>query len=268
MLNKILNKKFRLNKVFYDKNGYLILNNIIPKKNINKLSAELEKKVKNQSIKGKRGLSEPGVNKSLVHSLHRNLVVKNLCEDQNWFQFYCKTLLNTKEFIVWNAKSNLKRRWHGSVEYFHQDFQYWKEYGFISSDMMSCMIFLDDHSHLNGGMWIFPGSHKKSYNHEKFLNINSLQKNLISMRELDNLAKKKKPLSLNVKAGSCIFFHCKLIHGSSHNISHKDRRIILYQLSRSKDYDHKKILKTNNKNIKNRMFFEKKEILKRLNKYK
>ena len=44
--------------------------------------------------------------------------------------------------------------------------------------MLSCMIFINNHSHLNGGMWIFPKSHNKHYKHEKFLNINSLQKTL------------------------------------------------------------------------------------------
>ena len=59
------------------------------------------------------------------------------------------TFLNTNSVSVWSAKSNLKKRWNGSVEYFHQDFIYWRELGFRSSKMLNCMIFIDDHSHTN-----------------------------------------------------------------------------------------------------------------------
>ena len=128
------------------------------------------------------------------------------------------------------------------------------------------MIFVDDHKHLNGGLWIFPGTHKKFYKHKKFININSLQKNLIPIETLDKLEKKQKAISLNSKAGSCIFFHCNLIHGSSHNISPKDRRIILYQISTSKEYDEKLITKINIQNVKKRKKFEKNQLLKRLSK--
>lgn len=260
-------KNFFKNINFYKKNGYLILDNIIKKKELNVLSLELEKAAKKQKNKNSRGLSEPGVTKSLVHSLHLNQKIKKICEDKKWFQDYSKKILNTNEIAVWNAKSNLKRRWHGSVEYYHQDFQYWKGYGFKSSNMMSCMIFVDDHKHLNGGMWVFKGSHKNFYKHEKFININSLQKNLIPSKYLDKLSKKYEPIPLDIKAGSCLFFHCKLIHGSAHNISPFDRRIILYQMSTKKDYKPNHINKVNFKNQKKRMLFEKKEILKNLKQY-
>ena len=80
--------------------------------------------------------------------------------------------------------------------------------------------------------------------------------------------KNKNPISINSKAGSCIFFHCNLIHGSSHNISPLDRRIILYQVSTVKEYDEKYIKKINKKNILNRKKYEKIELEKRLRKIK
>lgn len=263
----MLNNKMLKNLKFYEKNGYLILNNVISKKNLKLISKELEQEALKQKNNNAKGLSEPGVKKSLVHSLHLNPKIKKICEEQDWFQNYSKKLLKSKEIAVWNAKSNLKRRWHGSVEYYHQDFEYWSGYGFKSSNMMSCMIFVDDHKHLNGGMWIFKGSHKYRYKHEKFMNINLLQKNLIPMKILDKLSKKYEPISLNIKAGSCLFFHCKLIHGSAHNISPYDRRMILYQMSRKQDYNAEHIGKVNFKNQLKRRKFEKKSILKTLRDY-
>jgi ectoine hydroxylase-related dioxygenase (phytanoyl-CoA dioxygenase family) len=84
---------------------------------------------------------------------------------------------------------------------------------------------------------------------------------------MDKLSKNYPAVQLNIKAGSCLFFHCRLIHGSSHNISPIDRRIILYQLSTKKNYNPALIDKVNLKNNLSRKIFEKKEILKILKSY-
>ncbi len=248
---------------FYKKNGFLIINNVLSTKDIKKISYRLNYLTKIQKTKG-RGLNEPGVDKSLLYNLHKDKVLKKLIENKKWFHQITRSILGSDRFKVWNAKSNIKSRWHGSAEYYHQDFAYWSGYGFKSSNMISCMFFVDDHKHYNGGMWVFPGSHKKLYKHEKFININSLQKNLIPKKILDNLSKKNKPIALDQNAGSCIFFDCKLIHGSAHNISPIDRRIILYQISTEKDYDFEYISRVNKKNSIIRKKFEKKELKERL----
>ncbi len=250
---------------FYNKNGFFIIKNLIKKSDIDKISLRLNFLSKNQK-NIRRGLSEPGVKTSLIYNLHNDSLLKKIIEENNLFKSTIKTILKSDDYKIWNAKSNIKKRWHGSAEYYHQDFAYWKGYGFKSTNMMSCMIFVDDHKHLNGGMWIFPGTHKKLYKHEKFININSLQKNLIPQKTLDKLRKKKSPISLDNKAGSCIFFHCNLIHGSAHNISPQDRKIILYQISTLKEYDEKLIKRVNKNNVLKRKKFEKKQLQIRMSK--
>lgn len=252
-------------KKFYKENGYYVLNDFLSNQEIKKVSNKLNH-LKLIQKKVRRGLNEPGVDTSLLYNLHKDKLLKKIIEENKNFKNILQNLLDG-DYKIWNAKSNLKSRWHGSAEYYHQDFAYWKGYGFKSTKMLSCMIFVDDHKHLNGGLWIFPGTHKKFYKHKKFININSLQKNLIPTETLDKLEKKQKSISINSKSGSCIFFHCKLIHGSSHNISSKDRRIILYQISNSKEYDEKLITKINLQNVKERKKFEKNQLLKRLSKF-
>ena len=39
-----------------------------------------------------------------------------------------KKLINSKSIYCWYAKSNLKRKWHGSAEYYHQDYTYDKDF--------------------------------------------------------------------------------------------------------------------------------------------
>ncbi len=247
----------------FNKYGYVIIRNVLQKKDINIINKRLEFLAKKQ--KDGRGLSEPGFKKALIHSLHKDKVFERVIEKKRWFQSSAKTLLNSNKIICWNAKSNLKNRWKGSVEYFHQDYIYWKGLGFKSSNLLNCMIFLDDHAHLNGGLWIFPSSHKKLFKHTKFMNINSLQKYFIDPNMLDKIFKRCKPISLNEKKGSCIFFHSLLIHGSAHNISPSDRKILLYDMSSEQDFLKANIEKIVSFNRKARMKYEKRELLKRIN---
>ena len=254
----------------YQENGYLILKNLIKKNEIRIIKKRLAYLAKSQ--KDGRGLSEPGIIKSLVHSLNLDKELKKIIEKKPWFQNITKKLLNCSETYTWHAKSNLKLRWNGSVEYFHQDYIYWRKYGLDSSNVLSCMIFVDDHNHGNGGLWVFPKSHKKMYKHEKFLNINSLQKFFIPTSVLDKINKKNSPKSINEKSGSCILFHSRMIHGSSHNISPENRNILLYNISNIEDIEslRKKgkssLISTFNR--KERIKFELKELKKRINNLK
>ena len=127
------------------------------------------------------------------------------------------------------------------------------------------MIFVDDHSHYNAGLWVFPKSHKKMYKHDKFLNINSLQKFFIKPNILDELNKKEPAVPIQAKAGSCLFFHSMLIHGSSHNISSNNRRILLYDISNLKDYKSLKKDKIQSFNRKERIKYELMHLKKRIN---
>ena len=259
MKKKILTKK---DLKFYHENGYLIVKNFLSKKETILAKKRLKKLEKIQ--KDGRGLSEPGLKKSLIHSLHKDKFFINLIEEKKKFSETVKEILNTDQIKCWNAKSNLKKKWNGSVEYFHQDFVYWNQLGFSTSNMTNCMIFLDDHRHKNGGLWIFPGSHKKFFKHVQFLNINSLQKYFIHPNLLDKISKKYKPISLNEKRGSCIFFHSRLIHGSAHNISNEDRNILLYDMASNKSFlkaNYEKIISFNRNK---RKMYEKRELQKRL----
>lgn len=258
-----MTKKLTNNQIkFYNKYGYLIVKNVLNNAevdDINKILKHLEKKQPDA-----RGVTEPGIKKSLIHSMHKNKGFIEKIEKKNWFQSFCTGLLKSKEVSVWNAKVNLKKKWYGTAEYYHQDYIYWRELGFASSQLMNCMIFLDDHSHSNAGLWVFPSTHKKMYNHKSFLNINSLHKYFIEPSLLDKISKKSRPISISAKKGSCLFFHCRLIHGSSHNISGKDRKVLLCDVSSKKHYESADIKKIKTFNRKERIIFEKKELLKRL----
>jgi Protein involved in biosynthesis of mitomycin antibiotics/polyketide fumonisin len=228
------NKIDRKSISFFKKNGFLILRNVLNKKDLSLINSRLKFLSKKQ--KDGRGLSEPGVEKSLIHSLKNDKILHKIIEKKSWLIETSKKLLGCENIFCWDAKANLKKSWNGSVEYFHQDNIYREKLKF-GRNMLNCMIFVDDHSHLNGGLWVLSGSHKKKHRHQAFLNINSLQKYFIPPKVLNLIHKKHKPVSINEKRGSCIFFHNLLVHGSSHNISSKDRKILLYGILSEKDYE-------------------------------
>ena len=259
-MNKVkLNKN---NLRVFNKNGYILFKNLISKKDLKIISNRLKNISKKQE--DGRGLSEPGTKKSLIHSIHKDRVLEKTIQKKIWFNEISCNLLKCKTIFTWNAKSNLKNKWTGSVEYYHQDYIYWKGLGFKSSNMLNCMIFVDDHSHYNAGLWVFPGTHKKMYKHEKFLNINSLQKYFVSPKNLSKINKKHPATPIEAKAGSCLFFHSKLIHGSSHNISPLDRKILLYDISSLKDYKSAKKDKIQSFNRQTRIKYEIKQLKKRI----
>ena len=104
-----MKKNLQNSFLFFKENGYLILKNVLKKSEIieiNKILKTLEKKQKNNG----RGLSEPGIKKSLVHSLHKENKIKKLVFEKKWYTDTCKKLIKSAEIITWNCKSNLKKK--------------------------------------------------------------------------------------------------------------------------------------------------------------
>ena len=60
----------------YNKNGFLLVKNLIKNNDIKKIKKRL--KLLSRYQKNGRGLSEPGLKKSLLHSLHHDNYLKKL----------------------------------------------------------------------------------------------------------------------------------------------------------------------------------------------
>ena len=242
---------------------------VIPKF-LNAQTIELVRKKLNQLEKNQKsglGLHEPANRKAIIHSLHKDKYINSIVRKDK-FDYYIKKILNMKDkgnedYVVWNAKCNIKREYMGTVEYFHQDFAYWKPLGFKSDNMLAAMLCIDDHSAENSGLAYFEGSHKKNYKHLSIFNINSMHKNTLDLTTLTKLSKLHKQKIINCKAGALVIFHCKLVHGSSHNISNKSRRIILYQICLKNNFNPEDFGKKAKKFTYSRRRFELKELKRR-----
>lgn len=133
---------------------------------------------------------------------------------------------------IWASKVNLKAAWCGTAEYYHQDLVYWKDRGYPRDEMLSVMILLDPHTVRNAALHVIPRSHQLgAIEHAPFINVNGLAKFMVPPGTLDRLHAEHGLVAIEGEPGDAVFFHARLVHGSSHNISPHPRMVILSQLN-------------------------------------
>lgn len=217
-------------KNFFIKNGYVLVKDFFDKTNCINAASWL-KNQNHEELAKSWTEKEPGVSLAVYSVVHnKNTPISDLCSNKNLLKF--ASYLMDDDVYIWSSKVNLKAAWCGTAEYYHQDLVYWKDRGYPKDEMLSAMIFLEDHNINNAALHVLPGTHKKGFiDHEPFININGLAKYMIPPRKLDALYKEHGLEVINAKVGDVLFFHTSLIHGSSHNISPNSRMIILSQLN-------------------------------------
>ena len=226
MIKKLTNKQ----KSFFKKNGYLIIKSFFNKNKIASANKWLKSKNPKKITKSWTE-TEPGVPAAVYSVLNeKKTPVYNLSSNKKMLSL-ASQLMNENVYI-WHSKVNFKDKWGGTAEYYHQDQVYWKDRGYKSDKMLSCMIPLETHNIHNAGLKLFSGSHKLGFiQHDPFVNINGLCKFMINQKKLDRLNKKYALIDISVKPGDILFFHSSIVHGSSHNSSPRSRAIILSQLN-------------------------------------
>ncbi len=214
----------------FKEQGYLVLKSFYSKKNLNEALKWLKSRDPKKIAKSWTE-KEPGVPIAVYSALgDKNTKVYRIASDKKILDL-ASQLMSDKVYL-WHSKVNFKERWGGTVEYYHQDQVYWKDRGYKSDKMLSCMIPLENHNRNNAGLKIFPKTHKLGFiKHDHFININGLCKFMINQKALDKFYKKYNLIDVELKTGDVLFFHSSIVHGSSHNSSPKSRTIILSQIN-------------------------------------
>ena len=215
----------------YKKNGFVLVKNFLPKADCKKALYWLNKKNKKKLAKSWTE-QEPGVDLAVYFIIHKKFdnPISKLANNKKVLNLASK-LVDDKVYI-YSSKANLKAAWCGAVEYYHQDLVYWRDRGYPRDDMLSAMVFLDPHKDENAPLNIFPGTHKLGFiKHEPFINLNGLAKFMIPPKKLSALQKRFGLKRINANPGDVLFFHMGVVHGSSHNISPKNRAVVLSQLN-------------------------------------
>ena len=144
--------------------------------------------------------------------------------------------------LLWNAAflapagqllGGAVRFWHdqlfckparcGGVVAWHQDYSYWTRTKPMAH--LTCWIGLDDSTADNGCLRYVPGSHRWG-----LLPITGLAGDMDAIREVltdEQWQRLSRPVTVELKAGECVFHHPLLVHGSLANKTATPRRAVV-----------------------------------------
>lgn len=223
---------------FYHENGYLILDKLFDKSEIEVLANEA---LKFNDLKKLPNiiLEENGEVRSVFAPHTLNEGYENLYL-QDRLVVPSKQLLDT-DIYLYQYKLNNKKAFVGDWWEWHQDFPYWHmDDGVKFPEMISAFILLQDTTTLQGPLIIIPRSHKNGIvdfepkghliadeNNEESNNLKSSLgadlKYTIRKRLIEELINENGFQEVVGEAGTCCFFHPNLFHASNSNISPFDR---------------------------------------------
>lgn len=213
---------------FYEENGYLHLEELFSKGELEKFQAELEQ-LRQEAKKEKTPevVLEPDGNAiRSIFAIHKsNTLVERLSRDHRLVDIV--SFLLGSQVYIHQSRINYKPGFEGKPFYWHSDFETWHlEDGMPSMRAISCSIALSDNYEFNGPLLVIPGSHKQYVvctggtpeNHY----LKSLRKQEYGVPAPDMLQKLVEGRGIAAPkgpAGSVTFFECNMMHGSNSNIT-------------------------------------------------
>ena len=219
-------------KKLYEKDGYIVLKNIIPSEILIHLTSIIDKlvadgkklKVTNDYFEILNDLSSGKPRIERIKSPHKLdnyfLNILKITEIKNTLK-----LLLGENVRLQNVKLNLKLGNGGSPVEWHQD---WAFYPHTNDDVLAVGIVIDDMTEENGPVMFVPGSHKGPiHNHMS----NGFFCGAVSEDIVNQFVDKAQ--SMILPSGSVTFHHARLLHASKINNTSKQRRFLLYELMSS-----------------------------------
>jgi len=222
-------------KEFYVENGYILLDNVFTKEEIDECCKEYdalfqEKSALQSNLEAtwagnwKQG-KDNNTSVLSIHNLqcHSGVFTKMLLNTN--LLDALEGLMGTSNILLHHTKAHIKPPQMGSSFPTHQDYHY---FPFKHDSMVAVFIHLDDTEVINGGLGIFPGSHKLGP-----------QENKSDVATHFYVDQEKFPLEKGVpvaaKRGQVVVFSYLLVHGSYPNKSDKSRRMLLFQMMAAED---------------------------------
>lgn len=132
--------------------------------------------------------------------------------------------LDTDEVYVYHTKINTKPAIEGTVWMWHQDYGSWKRDGCPRPDMATFAVTMTDSTEMNGALYVVPGSHRGGRIEPYYDESTSYKFWAVPKKEIvEVLRRPPPPVAITGAAGTCVLFHCNLLHASGHNLSAEDR---------------------------------------------
>ncbi|XP_045777079.1 phytanoyl-CoA dioxygenase, peroxisomal-like [Maniola jurtina] len=222
---------------FYKDNGYIHLKKLIKGRELQRVSEEYDNLFRRKNAE-KTESSWVGSDDTFRES-DSPYTVKGIHNLQMHHAVFGKLLYNadlldavqdvmgTENIMLHHTKAHLKPPEKGASYPMHQDYPY---FPYEKDSMVAAFIHLDEATPENGGLFVYPGSHKlgpledfgpKEGSHFHYVD------------------QKKFPIEgatpVIAEAGDVVIFSYLLVHGSSANSSARPRRMFLAQLADAHD---------------------------------
>jgi hypothetical protein len=132
----------------------------------------------------------------------------------------CRDLIGCEELSLFSDKLNVKRP-GGAPFPWHQEGPYWAHGAEQLEKVVTALLYLDDGNKENGCLWVIPGSHKRGV-------LRGLKdRGVLGALYTDVELLEGEAYPAELPAGSLIYFHYNLVHGSQGNHSDSDRRVFV-----------------------------------------
>lgn len=231
----------------YEEKGFFLLPECFSEKEVEIMRAELPLIIAEQNPRRIRELDGKMIRS--VYGSHKTSDVFGKLARHPRIVEPAMQLLSSAVY-VYQFKINCKAAFGGDLWEWHQDYVFWrKEDGLPQSRITNVVVFLNEVNEFNGPLFIIPGSHKEGSfdvpprgealdSKEKqadtykdspvwISNLTADLKYSLDRELVAELVNKYGIVAPKGPAGSALFFHCNLVHGSSSNISPFDRAVVI-----------------------------------------
>lgn len=138
------------------------------------------------------------------------------------------------DVYIYQFKINAKPPFVGAEWAWHQDFLAWRLMDNLGSPLLvNVGVFLDDVTEFNGPLIVLPGSHRRGMLRDGRNDETASEEHLdpddisLSPAQMVELVERHDMTSLKGAAGSVVFFHPELVHGSGTNMSPLPRKFLI-----------------------------------------
>lgn len=215
-------------KDFYDENGFLMVEDVVTPEQLNEL-----RRITRDFLEKSRSVTESND----IYDLDEGhgpdtprLTRIKLPHKQH--PFFWEVLQNSgvtevlndllgPDTLLQTSKLNTKAPGGGAAVEWHQD---WAFYPHTNDSMLAFGLMLEDVTPDNGPLMVIPGTHKGPILDHS---ANGVFAGAIDPD--DPLFEKEKAVTLTGKAGSMTVHHARTLHGSSPNMSDRNRLILFYE---------------------------------------
>jgi phytanoyl-CoA hydroxylase len=162
--------------------------------------------------------------RSMEPTYHLHDRFAQLIDDPRLWQ-PCADIIGTDKLSLFSDKLNVKRP-GGAPFPWHQEGPYWAYGAEDLESVVTMMVYLDDGTEENGCLWVIPGTHK--YGPLEAQKDRGVLGRLYT--DVDRLD--EEPYAVDLRAGSVLWFHRDIVHGSKTNRTDTNRRVFLLAYQR------------------------------------